>query len=165
MQYKFSMQYCAQYSMQSSIHCSMQYSIQPSMKCCTQYSMQYHTQYFVQHTFDAVRYIVFISYISPNILLQGVCFIWNLTRGRGSGELTQPHPKEKLTAHRKYALKCLFSPDSTYVCMSWQYPTYNCIYLDVCKKSIKSSSPLCAFYYLICAVATLHSYWFKITGM
>ncbi|XP_067935101.1 target of rapamycin complex subunit lst8-like [Watersipora subatra] len=44
---------------------------------------------------------------------KGVCFIWHLTQGRGSGELTQPHPKEKLTAHRKYALKCLFSPDST----------------------------------------------------
>ncbi|KAF6018013.1 hypothetical protein EB796_023694 [Bugula neritina] len=44
---------------------------------------------------------------------KGVCFIWTLTQGRSSGELTQPHPKEKLTAHRKYALKCLFSPDST----------------------------------------------------
>lgn len=47
--------------------------------------------------------------------LQGICFIWNLTRGLNSNELTQPRPKEKLMAHRKYALKCLFSPDSTQV--------------------------------------------------
>lgn len=43
---------------------------------------------------------------------KGVCYIWALTGGR-SGESTQAHPKAKLQAHKKYGLKCLFSPDST----------------------------------------------------
>ena len=50
---------------------------------------------------------VFISY-------QGNCFIWTLTGGQGE-KPTQLHPKTKIPAHKRYALKCHFSPDSTLV--------------------------------------------------
>ncbi|XP_060068639.1 target of rapamycin complex subunit lst8-like [Ylistrum balloti] len=40
------------------------------------------------------------------------CYIWTLTGGRGT-DRTQLHPKTKFEAHNRYALKCLFSPDST----------------------------------------------------
>ncbi|OWF51796.1 Target of rapamycin complex subunit lst8 [Mizuhopecten yessoensis] len=40
------------------------------------------------------------------------CYIWTLTGGRGT-DPTQLHPKTKFEAHGRYALKCLFSPDST----------------------------------------------------
>ena len=43
---------------------------------------------------------------------KGNCYIWSLTGGRAE-ESTQLHPKHKLSAHKKYALKCRFSPDST----------------------------------------------------
>ncbi|XP_025105800.1 target of rapamycin complex subunit lst8-like isoform X2 [Pomacea canaliculata] len=43
---------------------------------------------------------------------KGMCYIWTLTGGRRS-EPTKIHPKKKFQAHNTYALKCLFSPDST----------------------------------------------------
>ena len=46
--------------------------------------------------------------------IQGRCYIWTLTGGR-SGDPTQPHVKADYSVSSRYALKCLFSPDSTYV--------------------------------------------------
>ncbi|XP_074647978.1 target of rapamycin complex subunit lst8-like [Tubulanus polymorphus] len=43
---------------------------------------------------------------------KGNCYIWSLTGGYGD-EPTQLHPKTKLPAHKRYILKCKFSPDST----------------------------------------------------
>jgi len=43
---------------------------------------------------------------------KGACYIWSLTGGRDD-IATQLHPKKMISAHRKYGLKCLFSPDST----------------------------------------------------
>lgn len=43
---------------------------------------------------------------------KGKCYIWSLTGGRRD-EPTQPHLKTDLTVSNRYALKCLFSPDST----------------------------------------------------
>jgi len=43
---------------------------------------------------------------------KGTCFVWALRSGNGS-EPTQLTPKKKLAAHKRYALKCKFSPDST----------------------------------------------------
>ncbi|XP_034951891.1 target of rapamycin complex subunit lst8 [Chelonus insularis] len=43
---------------------------------------------------------------------KGNCYIWALTGGVGE-EPTKPYPRHKLAAHKRYALKCKFSPDST----------------------------------------------------
>ncbi|XP_071948073.1 target of rapamycin complex subunit lst8-like [Antedon mediterranea] len=43
---------------------------------------------------------------------RGNCYVWALKGGR-STETSQLRPKTKLQAHKKYALKCKFSPDST----------------------------------------------------
>ncbi|XP_076458828.1 target of rapamycin complex subunit lst8-like [Babylonia areolata] len=43
---------------------------------------------------------------------KGNCYIWTMTGGQLDTP-TQLHPKKKFIAHNKYALKCLFSPDST----------------------------------------------------
>lgn len=48
----------------------------------------------------------------PPVLLQGNCYVWNLTGGIGE-EVTQLIPKTKIPAHNRYALQCKFSPDST----------------------------------------------------
>ncbi|KAJ8318610.1 hypothetical protein KUTeg_003701 [Tegillarca granosa] len=45
---------------------------------------------------------------------KGNCYIWTLTGGRGN-DPTQLHPKAKFEAHNRYVLRCLFSPDSTWV--------------------------------------------------
>lgn len=50
----------------------------------------------------------------PPLLLQGNCYVWNLTGGIGE-EVTQLIPKTKIPAHNRYALQCKFSPDSTCV--------------------------------------------------
>jgi target of rapamycin complex subunit LST8 len=42
---------------------------------------------------------------------QGNCFIWNLKTG-DENQLTSTAPRLKLDAHKKYALRCRFSPDS-----------------------------------------------------
>ncbi|OXU25964.1 hypothetical protein TSAR_014683, partial [Trichomalopsis sarcophagae] len=43
---------------------------------------------------------------------KGHCFIWSLNGGIGD-EPTKLSPRHKLNAHKGYALKCKFSPDST----------------------------------------------------
>ncbi|GAB0094335.1 Protein LST8 homolog [Sergentomyia squamirostris] len=55
--------------------------------------------------------------ISPNGLLmaavnnKGKCYIWSLN-STSSSKLSVLQPKHKLDAHKKYGLKCKFSPDS-----------------------------------------------------
>ncbi|PIK49498.1 putative target of rapamycin complex subunit lst8 [Apostichopus japonicus] len=43
---------------------------------------------------------------------KGTCYVWRLTPGK-EDILSELHPKCKKEAHRKYALKCKFSPDCT----------------------------------------------------
>lgn len=43
---------------------------------------------------------------------KGNCYIWSMTTSNGD-EPTQLRPKMKLPAHKRYSLKCKFSPDST----------------------------------------------------
>ncbi|XP_076666937.1 MTOR associated protein, LST8 [Andrena cerasifolii] len=43
---------------------------------------------------------------------KGNCYIWTLTGGVGE-EPTRLNPRHKLSAHKRYALRCKFSPDST----------------------------------------------------
>lgn len=43
---------------------------------------------------------------------KGHCYIWTLTGGVGD-EPTRLNPRHKLSAHKRYALRCKFSPDST----------------------------------------------------
>ncbi|KAH3873331.1 target of rapamycin complex subunit lst8-like isoform X2 [Dreissena polymorpha] len=43
---------------------------------------------------------------------KGRCYVWTLTGGRND-EPTQPHEKTTFEVSKRYALKCLFSPDST----------------------------------------------------
>jgi len=43
---------------------------------------------------------------------QGNCYVWGLTKGGSKDDPTVLHPKTKIAAHKRYALKCLFSPDS-----------------------------------------------------
>ncbi|XP_072167793.1 target of rapamycin complex subunit LST8-like [Diadema setosum] len=44
---------------------------------------------------------------------KGNCYVWRITKGQGDGALSQLHPKTKIAAHKKYTLKCKFSPDCT----------------------------------------------------
>lgn len=43
----------------------------------------------------------------------GNCFIWNLTEGFGDTSLRILARDKVYTPHKRYGLKCLFSPDST----------------------------------------------------
>ncbi|PBC28217.1 Target of rapamycin complex subunit lst8 [Apis cerana cerana] len=43
---------------------------------------------------------------------KGHCYIWTLTGGVGD-EPTRLNPRHKLSAHKRYALRCKFSPEST----------------------------------------------------
>lgn len=43
---------------------------------------------------------------------KGHCFVWALAGGIGE-EPTRLNPRHKLNAHKRYALRCKFSPDST----------------------------------------------------
>jgi len=43
---------------------------------------------------------------------KGNCYVWSLTGGRGDDPTTL-HPKKKFQAHKRHALRCKFSPDST----------------------------------------------------
>eukprot|EP00794_Sanderia_malayensis_P009012 gene9012-9976_t len=43
---------------------------------------------------------------------KGDCYVWSLSGGIDD-KPTVFHPKDKVPAHKKYGLKCLFSPDST----------------------------------------------------
>lgn len=45
---------------------------------------------------------------------KGHCYIWSLP-ARVDDELKKMNPKHKIDAHRRQALTCVFSPDSTYV--------------------------------------------------
>lgn len=45
---------------------------------------------------------------------KGHCYIWSLSGGVKE-EPTKLNPKQKIEAHQRYALKCKFSPDSTWV--------------------------------------------------
>ncbi|XP_044732840.1 target of rapamycin complex subunit lst8 [Chrysoperla carnea] len=44
---------------------------------------------------------------------KGHCYIWSLTSGDGDDEPTKLNPKHKIEAHKRYALRCKFSPDSS----------------------------------------------------
>lgn len=43
---------------------------------------------------------------------KGDCYVWSLSRGIDENP-TVFHPKDKVPAHKRYGLKCQFSPDST----------------------------------------------------
>eukprot|EP00795_Rhopilema_esculentum_P009054 gene9054-16700_t len=43
---------------------------------------------------------------------QGDCYVWRLSGGSDENP-TVFHPEDKIPSHKKYGLKCLFSPDST----------------------------------------------------
>jgi len=45
---------------------------------------------------------------------EGNCYVWRLAGG-SNDEPTVLHPKTKISAHDRYALKCLFSPDSCFL--------------------------------------------------
>lgn len=58
--------------------------------------------------------------ISPNgqymaaVNNKGNCYIWSLSNSANSEtQLTQTDPKLRIEAHKKYALRCKFSPDSS----------------------------------------------------
>lgn len=44
---------------------------------------------------------------------KGNCFIWNLSGGFGEIPLRATQDETVYHPHKRYALKCLFSPDST----------------------------------------------------
>lgn len=43
---------------------------------------------------------------------KGNCYIWSLSSSRDQ-QLSVLHPKQKIEAHKRYALRCKFSPDSS----------------------------------------------------
>lgn len=45
---------------------------------------------------------------------KGNCYIWSLSASSDS-QLSVLQPKLKIEAHKRYALRCKFSPDSSYV--------------------------------------------------
>ena len=57
-----------------------------------------------------------------SVFLQGNCYVWNLAGGMGD-EVTQLIPKTKIPAHKRYSLRCKFSPDSTWVHPPHPYPS------------------------------------------
>lgn len=72
-------------------------------------------------------------------VLQGNCYVWNVTGGIGE-EVTQLIPKTKIPAHKRYSLRCKFSPDSTWV------PTFTIASLILSTWNISLhwwSSPVC----------------------
>lgn len=58
--------------------------------------------------------------ISPNGMFmaavnnKGNCYIWNLTSSCDNS-LSTLQPRQKIEAHKRYALRCKFSPDSNYL--------------------------------------------------
>ncbi|XP_041085849.1 target of rapamycin complex subunit lst8-like [Polyodon spathula] len=74
----------------------------------------------------------------------GNCYVWNLTGDIGE-EVTQLIPKTKIPAHKRYALRCKFSPDSTLLatcsadqtCKIWRTSNFSVM----TELSIKSSNP------------------------
>lgn len=45
---------------------------------------------------------------------KGNCYIWNLSSSSDTN-LSTLQPKQKIEAHKRYALRCKFSPDSNYL--------------------------------------------------
>ena len=43
---------------------------------------------------------------------KGNCYIWRISPGQEDA-ISQLHPRTKIPAHKKYGLKCKFSPDCT----------------------------------------------------
>ncbi|KAG8557451.1 hypothetical protein GDO81_016636 [Engystomops pustulosus] len=74
----------------------------------------------------------------------GNCFVWNLTGGLGE-DLTQLIPKTKIPSHKRCALRCKFSPDSTLLatcsadqtCKIWRTSNFSLM----TELSIKSNNP------------------------
>ncbi|CAG5910905.1 unnamed protein product [Menidia menidia] len=74
----------------------------------------------------------------------GNCYVWNLTGGMGD-EVTQLIPKTKIPAHKRYSLRCKFSPDSTLLatcsadqtCKIWRTSNFSLM----TELSIKSNNP------------------------
>uniref|UniRef100_A0A4W5R2G0 Target of rapamycin complex subunit lst8 n=1 Tax=Hucho hucho TaxID=62062 RepID=A0A4W5R2G0_9TELE len=62
----------------------------------------------------------------------GNCYVWNLAGGMGD-EVTQLIPKTKIPAHKRYSVRCKFSPDSTLLatcladqtCKIWRTSNYS----------------------------------------
>ncbi|KAK1793888.1 hypothetical protein P4O66_010806, partial [Electrophorus voltai] len=74
----------------------------------------------------------------------GNCYVWNLAGGIGD-EVTQLIPKTKIPAHKRYSLRCKFSPDSTLLatcsadqtCKIWRTSNFSLM----TELSIKSNNP------------------------
>ncbi|MED6274362.1 Target of rapamycin complex subunit lst8, partial [Characodon lateralis] len=74
----------------------------------------------------------------------GNCYVWNLAGGMGD-EVTQLIPKTKIPAHKRYSLRCKFSPDSTLLatcsadqtCKIWRTSNFSLM----TELSIKSNNP------------------------
>eukprot|EP00064_Thunnus_orientalis_P020214 superscaffoldBa00005437_g20346 len=74
----------------------------------------------------------------------GNCYVWNLAAGIGD-EVTQLIPKTKIPAHKRYSLRCKFSPDSTLLatcsadqtCKIWRTSNFSLM----TELSIKSNNP------------------------
>ena len=54
------------------------------------------------------------------IAFQGNCYVWSLSGSSKpvegeEGSPTQLKPRSRLTAHKRYGLKCKFSPDAKYL--------------------------------------------------
>lgn len=59
-----------------------------------------------------------------SFVCQGNCYVWNMAGGIGE-EVTQLIPKTKIPAHNRYSLRCKFSPDSTWVVISFSLQEKN----------------------------------------
>uniref|UniRef100_A0A8C5WS60 Target of rapamycin complex subunit lst8 n=1 Tax=Laticauda laticaudata TaxID=8630 RepID=A0A8C5WS60_LATLA len=94
--------------------------------------------------FPTVRFHCQRTTTQLSLLLQGNCYVWNLTGGIGD-EVTQLIPKTKIPAHNRYALQCKFSPDSTLLatcsadqtCKIWRTSNFSLM----TELSIKSNNP------------------------
>lgn len=65
-----------------------------------------HSSYVLNTTKNFLFVLIFA------VAAQGNCYVWNLAGGIGD-EVTQLIPKTKIPAHKRYSLRCKFSPDST----------------------------------------------------
>ncbi len=66
------------------------------------------------------------------VCVQGICYVWSLSSGSGNSPITLT-PRVKKHAHKRNALKCLFSPDSSLLattsadgtCKVWSSADFN----------------------------------------
>lgn len=58
-----------------------------------------------------------IVFTLGNVVFQGNCYLWGLSRCNQDTVATPLSSRGKISAHQRYALKCQFSPDSTLVCI------------------------------------------------